>query len=52
MTKPRKGPLSFIKFELPKPKKPSDKQAGKHDKPKPEDRLTSMALGEEGGSPR
>ena len=51
MTKTKKG-LPFIKFELPKPKKPADKQAGKPDKPKPEDRLTSMAVGEEGGSPR
>jgi hypothetical protein len=51
VTKPRKG-LPFIKFELPKPKKPADKQASKPDKPKPTDRLTSMAVGEEGGSPR
>ena len=51
MTKTRKG-LPFIKFELPKPKKPTDKQPSKPDKPKPGDRLTSMALGEEGGSHR
>jgi hypothetical protein len=51
VTKTRKG-LPFIKFELPRPKKPADKQASKPDKPKPEDRLTSMAVGEEGGSPR
>lgn len=51
MTKPKKG-LPFIKFELPKPKKPSDKQAGKPDKPRPEDRVTTMAVGEEGGHSR
>lgn len=48
MTKTKKG-LPFIKFELPKRKKPDDKQASKPDKPKPGERLTSMALGEEGG---
>lgn len=51
VTKTRKG-LPFIKFELPKRKKPDDKQASKPDKPKPTDRLTSMALGEEAGSHR
>ena len=50
MTKTRKGLLSFIKFELPKRKKSEDKQASKPDKPKPSDRVTSMALGEEAGS--
>jgi hypothetical protein len=49
VTKTRKGLLSFIKFELPKRKKPEDKQASKPDKPKPTGRLTSMAIGEEGG---
>lgn len=51
MTKTRKG-LPFIKFELPKPKKPKDEQPSKPDKPKPTDRLTSLALGEEGGHHR
>ncbi|WP_199242923.1 hypothetical protein [Vitiosangium sp. GDMCC 1.1324] len=52
MTKTRKGP-PFIKFELPKPKKPTDnKQPSKPDKPKPADRLTTMMVGEEGGHPR
>ena len=48
MTKTRKG-LPFIKFELPKRKKPDDKQASKPDKPKPTDRVTTMMVGEEGG---
>ena len=47
MTKTKKS-LPFIKFELPKRKKPDDKQASKPDKPKPTDRLTTMAVGEEG----
>ncbi|MFE8600462.1 hypothetical protein KYC5002_33505 [Archangium violaceum] len=51
MTKTKKG-LPFIKFELPKRKKPDDKQASKPDKPKPDDRVTTMAVGEEGGGPR
>ncbi|HZI05086.1 MAG TPA: hypothetical protein VEZ71_13740 [Archangium sp.] len=50
MTKTRKGLLSFIKFELPKRKKPDDKQASKPDKPRPTGRVTSMAVGEEAGS--
>ena len=49
MTKTRKGPLSFIKFALPKPKKPTDKPPEQPDKPKPGDRFTTMAVGEEGG---
>jgi hypothetical protein len=51
VTKTRKGP-PFIKFALPKPRKPADKQPSKPDKPKPTDRLTTMAVGEEGGSSR
>jgi hypothetical protein len=51
VTKTRKG-LPFIKFELPKRKKPDDKQASKPDKPKPGDRVTTMMVGEEAGSPR
>ncbi|WP_375772381.1 hypothetical protein NR798_16345 [Archangium gephyra] len=51
MTKTRKR-LPFIKFELPKRKKPDDKQASKPDKPRPTGPVTSMALGEEAGSHR
>ncbi|MCY1080005.1 hypothetical protein [Archangium lansingense] len=51
MTKTRKG-LPFIKFELPKRKKPDDKQASKPDKPKPSDQVTTMMVGEEGGTNR
>ena len=47
MTKTPKG-LPFIKFELPKLRKPGSKPADKPEKPKPSDRLTSMMLGEEG----
>jgi hypothetical protein len=49
VTKTRKG-LPFIKFELPKRKKPEDKQASKPDKPqsKPTDQVTTMVVGEEG----
>jgi len=49
MTKTRKGLLSFIKFALPKPKRPTDKPHEKPDKSKPTDRFTTMAVGEEGG---
>lgn len=47
MTKTRKGP-PFIKFELPKPRKPEGKPPDKPEKPKPSDRLTTLMLGEEG----
>lgn len=49
MTKTRKGLLSFIKFALPKPKPGTGKPPEKPDKPKPGDRFTTMAVGEEGG---
>jgi hypothetical protein len=51
VTKTRKG-LPFIKFELPKPRKSTDKPPSKPEKPKPTDRLTSLAVGEEGGNNR
>jgi hypothetical protein len=49
VTKTRKGLLSFIKFALPKPKRPTDKPHEKPDKSKPGDRFTTLAVGEEGG---
>jgi len=49
VTKTRKGLLSFIKFALPKPKPPPGKPHEKPDPPKPNDRFTTMAVGEEGG---
>jgi hypothetical protein len=51
VTKTRKG-LPFIKFELPKLKKSAGKPPSKPEKPKPTDRLTSLAVGEEGGNTR
>ncbi|HEX8437637.1 hypothetical protein [Archangium sp.] len=47
MTKTRKG-LPFIKFELPKLKKPGSKPPDKPEKPRPTDRLTTQMVGEEG----
>jgi len=49
VTKTRKGLLSFIKFALPKPKPGTDKPHEKPAPPKPNDRFTTMAVGEEGG---
>jgi hypothetical protein len=48
VTKTRKG-TPFIKFELPKLRKPGSKPPGKPEKPKPTDRLTTLMVGEEGG---
>lgn len=46
----KKKGFPFIKFELPKPKKPEDKPPSKPEKGKPSERLTTMMLGEEGGN--